>query len=77
MKVTTRKIEPGKYRAYKDGARTDVVIEKNLQDIKKWGMPQLWWVLLQSNDDEIDPPLLFNAAGKDRAIETLERIWSQ
>lgn len=75
MRLSTRKIEAGRYRVICNGKPTDIVIEKDTQTRRKWGSPQNWWVCEEPEEStNEDPPLLFETGSKAAAVDTLMRV---
>lgn len=62
MKITTRRLEPGKYLVLKDGKPTNVMIEKG--DKPNWGCRQEWWVCPADDNGSV----YFKTHGKDQAV---------
>lgn len=74
MKITAKREAHGKtslYRVYADGSRTFITIERATER-KKWGAPQQWDIMLESDDDV--PRYLFYAKGHADALGVLQAV---
>lgn len=68
MKLTTKRIEAGKYHVLRDGKATNLLIERG--DAPRWGTHQEWWVCPADDTSSVH----FKARGKSEALAVLENV---